>query len=66
MCEDHAGNDVAMAGIKSEKQCVKCGRVLPIESFARSRRNNDGRQTWCRECSAKAYKKWYDKHLKDS
>lgn len=32
------------------KRCSRCGRVLPVGSFYRSRRNSDGYQCWCKEC----------------
>lgn len=48
----------------TEKVCHKCGKVLPIESFAINNRSSDGRQSYCRECSAKAYEAWRRKHPK--
>lgn len=33
-----------------EKTCPKCGRVLPVENFAKNARLRDGLQCWCRVC----------------
>ena len=48
----------------AEKFCRKCGRMLPIEMFNINRRNSDGRQSYCKECSKKAFKNWYDRDIK--
>lgn len=32
------------------KKCTKCGRVLPISEFNKSRRHKDGLQYYCCEC----------------
>lgn len=32
------------------KACVQCGRVTPFESFYRSKRSTDGRDSYCKEC----------------
>ena len=34
----------------TEKECPKCGEVLPASAFNRSRRNNSGLQTYCLPC----------------
>lgn len=36
--------------IKTEKQCNKCGRVLPIDSFHIYRKNRDGHTSICKSC----------------
>lgn len=64
MCGTEENPAVMGADDKTEKYCRKCGRTLPIDSFSRSGRSSDGRQTYCRECANKAYKSWYDRHNK--
>ena len=36
--------------IMETKKCTKCGRVLPISEFNKSRRHKDGLQYYCRDC----------------
>ena len=36
--------------VMETKKCSKCGRVLPISEFNKSRRHKDGLQYYCREC----------------
>ena len=38
-------------GEGSEKRCVKCGRVLPIDAFYVNSRDRRLRQCWCIECT---------------
>ena len=62
-CDENGMANPQMTGI-NEKRCPKCGRVLPIDSFALNRRELDGRQISCRDCQLEAYRKWYGKHVK--
>ena len=62
-CDENGMANPQMTGI-NEKRCPKCGRVLPIDSFALNRRELDGRQIYCRDCQLEAYRKWYRKHVK--
>ena len=32
------------------KECAKCGKLLPLESFRRDSRRSDGRKGVCAEC----------------
>lgn len=41
------------------KKCTKCGRVLPISEFNKSRINKDGLQYYCRECQHEKYRDRY-------
>ena len=34
------------------KRCPRCGRVLPLDAFALKKNAKDGRQVYCRECTA--------------
>jgi hypothetical protein len=36
----------------SEKLCSGCDRLLPVSSFGRNRKKQDGHQTYCRQCTA--------------
>jgi len=44
----------------STKRCVKCGSVLPLDSFYRDKSRPAGRGNTCKECFKK-YKREYDK-----
>lgn len=44
------------------KTCPKCGRTLPIAAFSRQYSAKDGRQSYCKECSAKAARKWINEN----
>ena len=48
----------------TEKQCPKCGRVLPKERFAKNSHAADDLQSHCRECNLEAYNRWREKHPK--
>jgi hypothetical protein len=41
-----------------EKLCGSCEVTKPIEKFARNVRTKDGRQSWCRDCTAGYNKDW--------
>jgi len=41
------------------KRCPKCGNTKPVEMFARSPKNRDGRHGHCRECSSSATRQAY-------
>ena len=64
MCREGEEPAVRVFDEKKEKHCKRCDRILPIERFALNRKHNDGRQTYCRECQAKAYQRWSAKHIK--
>lgn len=38
------------------KTCRRCGEMVPLEGFAPSKANTDGRVSWCRQC-LNAYKR---------
>jgi hypothetical protein len=40
------------------KKCSKCGRNLPLRSFAKMTASKDGRQPRCRQCH-KAYRAYW-------
>lgn len=40
------------------KECVKCGRKLPLSFFSKHYKRPDKKQKYCKECESKAY---YDK-----
>ena len=42
----------------TEKECTRCNKVLPIESFGIARRRLNGRNSWCRECCSAATREW--------
>ncbi|MEU7048391.1 endonuclease domain-containing protein [Streptomyces eurythermus] len=42
-----------MAEEPNARECRKCGRELPLTSFARDRNRRDGLQVRCRECVAR-------------
>lgn len=39
------------------KKCSKCGRELPLDEFALSKKSPDGRQYACRQCKKEYNKK---------
>ena len=41
------------------KKCPKCGRVLPVENFSKSKNSRDGLQCYCKECKAEYNKKYW-------
>ncbi len=43
------------------KQCTGCGANVPLKEFYRDRRASDGRQSECKECSAKRQAEYYAK-----
>ncbi|WP_329023744.1 endonuclease VII domain-containing protein [Streptomyces sp. NBC_00890] len=45
-----------MSDIPARKECSRCRRTLPTESFASNRAMRDGLQAYCRECSAEYYR----------
>jgi DNA-directed RNA polymerase subunit RPC12/RpoP len=52
------GSPLAKADKGATQLCTKCGRTLPVDAFSIDRARTNGRQSWCRECSA-AYKMRY-------
>lgn len=45
----------------TEKICVKCNKLLPIECFSKNRTTKDGYQTYCKQCC----KEYNDGYYKD-
>lgn len=43
-----------------KKQCTKCQRILPLESFSPDKSRRDGRSNRCKECRANFYKDKYN------
>lgn len=33
------------------KRCAGCGKELPVSEFGRNKRNTDGLQSYCRQCT---------------
>ena len=50
----------------TEKECVLCNRVLPVEFFSSSKRRKDGLSSVCKECFSKRQNayiiKWAEEH----
>lgn len=40
------------------KRCNKCGTEKPIEEFSKYKKSKDGRQAYCKVCSAKLFREW--------
>lgn len=45
-----------------EKKCAKCGKILSIDNFGK-RRNNNGFQSYCKQCEREYWKKNNEKRL---
>ncbi|MFP3990208.1 endonuclease VII domain-containing protein [Streptomyces sp. E11-3] len=45
-----------MSEFPEGKGCPRCGRTLPLDSFASNKSMRDGLQVYCRECSAEYYR----------
>lgn len=41
-----------------EKKCTKCGEVKPLDLFYADKRNKDGKQSECKECTRERGRKW--------
>ena len=41
------------------KRCNKCGRLLPVSEFNKSKANNDGLQYHCRSCHREEMRKYH-------
>lgn len=41
------------------KECERCFKYLPIESFCKNKNKVDGLNTWCRQCTREYKKKYY-------
>lgn len=44
------------------KVCNCCGKELPLEAFAKTSKNKDGRRGKCKECTKLVQKAWYAKN----
>lgn len=38
--------------VPTTKVCTKCGRELPLSEFNKSKKSNDGLQSYCKECQS--------------
>ena len=38
--------------VLAKKRCSKCGELIPLNKFGKSRSNKDGLQYWCKACRA--------------
>jgi len=45
------------------KRCFRCGQVKNVEFFHRSKRNKDGRASYCKECDAKRKPIWQSRNV---
>jgi hypothetical protein len=41
------------------KCCYRCKEIKSVDDFNRSKKYKDGRQNWCKTCSAAYRKQWY-------
>lgn len=46
----------------THKRCTHCGRWLPLEAFAANPKLRSGLNSWCKQCTVKATKRWRRKH----
>lgn len=44
------------------KQCQRCKQEKPLDAFNNNKREKDGKQRSCRECTKKEHKKWYSEN----
>ena len=44
------------------KLCRRCGETKPFELFSNNKTNNDGLQSWCKECVNEYTKDYYQKN----
>lgn len=54
MCENAAGLPLV-----EQKQCGRCGRLLPSTEFVFKDKNRSVRHSWCRSCFAAYKRDWY-------
>lgn len=47
------------------KTCSKCSENKPLDQFNKTKRNKDGLQTWCRECTKQYKQSYYAEKSKD-
>lgn len=45
------------------KKCNRCKEIKPIENFCKTKSNNYGLSTWCKECRKEYYKIYYKNNL---
>ena len=50
-----------MMGDMGNKRCLKCGELLPVESFSKNRAAEDRLRSWCKACSKACLADW--RHL---
>ena len=41
-----------------QKTSIKCNETLPVESFHKTKSNNDGRHGKCKKCAYEYYRNW--------
>jgi len=44
------------------KQCQRCKQEKPLNAFNNNKREKDGKQRACRECTKKEHQKWYNEN----
>jgi hypothetical protein len=44
------------------KQCQRCKQEKPLNAFNNNKREKDGKQRACRECTKKEHRKWYNEN----
>jgi len=48
----------------TSKKCSNCKKTKIITNFYKMRDNDDGHQSWCKECFKELGKKYYKKNKK--
>jgi len=47
------------------KKCNKCGEVLPLHMFGKNKRTKDNLKVWCKTCSKKYNKAYYEENKEE-
>lgn len=47
------------------KKCIKCGRELPEEMFAKCSTTKDGLQSYCKDCKKEVAKRRYEEKTRN-